>query len=197
MTNYFLGFVRFWRHFIVGDDGIIAVTVMWTLLLTWALAKNYSNIWVVVPVCVTVLMTTVIYRRVAKGAVSDVAPTQRSLLQLAVLPFVGVLTIPLVIFRITNDQASIETILLPVALFCLTALVFWWPASRVFHRFPVMTIFLFGVLAYLVTLVWQPYYIRFASELYQSTDPIVSSFVALVAIAVFLNACVKTWQTAK
>ena len=190
--KYLLGFIRFWRHFIVGDDGLIAIAVMWTLLLTWAFAKNYSNIWVIVPFCVVVLMVVVLYRRVAKGVASDIAPTQRSLLLLAVLPFVALLTVPLAVFRITFNQVGLDTILLPFALFCLTALVLWWVAAKPFGRFPVMTVFLFGAASYLITLLWQQYYIRVAAELYREVNPLVLVFAVVVVIVAFINACIRT-----
>ena len=188
--KYLLGFIRFWRHFIVGDDALIAIAIMWTLLLTWALAKNYSNIWIVVPLCVVVLMIVVLYRRVAKNTSADVVLTKKSLLLLGILPFVIILSVPLVIFRMTYGQADLDTVLLPVALFCLTALAFWWPAARLFARLPVMTIFIFGTFSYLITLLWQQYYIRLAAEIYQETGPLVSLFVALVFIVLFINTCV-------
>lgn len=192
--KYVLGFLRFWRHFIVGDDGLIAVAVMWALLFTWTLAKNYSNIWIIVPLCVILLMITVLYRRVANGAVSDVVPTRKSLLQLAVIPFTIVLIVPFVAFRIATGRADLESILLPSALFCLTALALWLLAIRTFNRFPVMTIFFFGGIAYFITLAWQPYYIRVSSELYRLTDPFVSLFVALVIIVFFISVSIKTWR---
>jgi hypothetical protein len=50
--KWLAAFARFWYDFVVGDDWMIAVSVVAAVALTAALAHHGWNAWPVLPVCV-------------------------------------------------------------------------------------------------------------------------------------------------
>lgn len=60
--RYFKAFFLFWYDFIVGDDWVIAVGVVFALLATDRLARAGFNAWWLMPVSVAALLALSLYR---------------------------------------------------------------------------------------------------------------------------------------
>jgi hypothetical protein len=57
-----LGFLRFWYHFVIGDDWTVAAAVALGLVATWALVRAGVTAWWLLPL-VVVLSTAVSLQR--------------------------------------------------------------------------------------------------------------------------------------
>jgi len=62
--KYVLGFLRFWRDFIVGDDWRIAAGLAAGLLLTWAIARGGVAAWWTLPIAVLAVLSLAVWRAV-------------------------------------------------------------------------------------------------------------------------------------
>ena len=62
--KYMLGFLRFWRDFIVGDDWRFAAGLAAGLLLTWAIARGGVAAWWTLPIVVLAVLSLAVWRAV-------------------------------------------------------------------------------------------------------------------------------------
>lgn len=64
MIDWLKGFGRFWYHFFVGDDWLIAAGVVVALAATYVLNRVMLHTWWIVPTAAVILLAT----SVARGA---------------------------------------------------------------------------------------------------------------------------------
>lgn len=135
--KYLLGFLGFWRHLIFGDDSRIAVAVIWLLLFIWSLAANFINAWFVLPVAVCVLLLAIIFRETTDTFLSSEIPVRARLLLSAALPLIIVTSLPLIIFRISNNTSGLRYTLLPLSIYITLSLVLSVVLQKPYRKHPV------------------------------------------------------------
>jgi hypothetical protein len=59
-------FGAFWYDFVIGDDWRVAVGVVATSLITYAVSKSTVSSWWVAPVCVALLLPYSLWRAASK-----------------------------------------------------------------------------------------------------------------------------------
>jgi hypothetical protein len=67
-VKYVVAFFRFWYDFIVGDDWLVAAGVVVGLALTWVLAHHGLSAWWLMPVVVTLLLVSSLWRATRPGS---------------------------------------------------------------------------------------------------------------------------------
>lgn len=67
VVGWVKAFGRFWYHFVVGDDWIIAATVAVALLATWLLHIAGVNAWWLVPIAAGGVVGVSLYRTRSPG----------------------------------------------------------------------------------------------------------------------------------
>jgi hypothetical protein len=61
------GFAAFWYEFVVGDDWVIAVGVVISLAVTYALSRTTVPAWWLLPLVLAVLLPFSLWRAARKG----------------------------------------------------------------------------------------------------------------------------------
>lgn len=187
--KYIKEFLRFWRKFIVGDDSRIAVVVMWALIFAKSLTSNFIgtvNGWMVIPAIVVILLLVVVLsavtertRTLQKGVILVLA---------AVLPMIIVTSLPLLLFRYMNGTVDLRYTWLPVAFYIVVASILLVGSYKIFQRFPLFTIFVYGLLSILMVTVWQDSIMR---QLYHLNDlyPVIMAILAGIVPSVLVAGC--------
>jgi hypothetical protein len=62
IVRWIVGFFRFWYQFIVGDDWLIAATIVLGLIVVWALSRAQIEAWWLMPVVVPLTLAVSLWR---------------------------------------------------------------------------------------------------------------------------------------
>ncbi len=146
--KYVRGFFTFWKHFILGDDSTIAVTILWLLLFVWSLSANFLNGWFVMPLIVALLLSVLFYNNTAKTPLFHERSDRFRFCMVTVLPFVVVLGLPLLVFRYSTGISNVRYTILPLVVYVIIAAVLAVITYKPYKRFPAVTVFLFGVVVF-------------------------------------------------
>lgn len=117
--KYLIGFLRFWRNFIIGDDPTIAITVLWSFVATYSFIRISIQAWYLVPIivaCLFVVLFAGSLRQYVAARKSYTAPHISSFHSIDALwmPMAAVMLIPFALFRTLSLELSIERFLLPL-----------------------------------------------------------------------------------
>lgn len=153
--QYIRAFFGFWRKFIVGDDSRIAVVIMWTFLFVDSLVLNFMNSWFVVPAVVIVLLGVLMYDAVSRKTAFPARLSATMLFLIGTVPMLLVTALPVVLTRSFTGVWSVEYVLLPLAIYIaiasLSSIVVGW----VLQQFPLLTLFILGVISFACITYWQ------------------------------------------
>jgi hypothetical protein len=187
------GFLRFWRHFIIGDDIVIATVVMWALLFIWSLSSYYINGWLIVPVIVMLLLATLFYNQVTAYPLLRDRPRDFTLLLATGVPMVAVLTVPLLWFRYTTHMTAPYYTLLPVSIYVFIAFIMTYLATFTYRKFPALTVFTFGIVTFALISFYQPAVTEVARVI-SNQFAFVGWLVALAIPIAFVSWCIVLYQ---
>lgn len=146
--KYILGFLNFWRKFIVGDDSYIAISVMWIMILSISMTSNFYNVWITIPVLVIIVMFVVINHKT--GSISlELSISLRYALQTYV-PAIVTYLLPYIYFQIfISSVYDVRFMLLAPLSFVLFVILVAIILFGLFKKVPVLTTALFGFMSLL------------------------------------------------
>ncbi|HUB93471.1 MAG TPA: hypothetical protein VMB52_03125 [Verrucomicrobiae bacterium] len=103
VNHRFISFYQFWYKFIIGDDWIIAVTIMWSLLAMYSITPLAVDVWYAMPLLVTFLLVWSLNRAFLQYDNKRKDPTKHSRNLLAETYRLG--TLILIIVTVPYDLA--------------------------------------------------------------------------------------------
>lgn len=145
LLRYVVGFLLFWKKFIVGDDLRVAATIMWTFLLMFAMAQVVLPIWYVAPVVVVCLIGWLIRDTSPKPKHAKIS--SRLFWQI-VFPLYSVILLPTLYFRIHNDDVTVTHFFIPMSMQLLVCGIYLIIAMPFFRKFPTVVTIATGIVAW-------------------------------------------------
>lgn len=194
--KYLRTFLNFWRKFIIGDDARIAIVVMWTLLLLKSLTSNVLNEWYILPIVVMVLLTAIVYGNSIDHHMYKKTTTTFRVFVSITIPMIIVMAIPLLLFRYINSETDLHQTFVPFSIFILIAMIVSGVMGQLYAKFPVMSIFISGVISYLFVLPLQPSVIQLSTYL-SAHYQLASTFLALAIPIFFVTYIVTAFRHAE
>lgn len=144
--KYLLGFLRFWRNFIIGDDPTIAIAILWSFVAVYSFMKINIHAWYLVPI-VTAVLFAVLLERSFRAYIAQhkqhIKPRTSSLYPVDALwmPMMVTVIIPFFIFRFASLEFSLERFFLPITIISILVAIAVRLLIPYFHKYPALSSF--------------------------------------------------------
>lgn len=186
--KYVRGFFDFWRKFIVGDDSRIAVVIMWSLLFIDSLTRNFINSWFVLPVIVLLLLSFLAYDAISIKSSPKTRLSPTTLLLMGTIPMLLVVALPPLLSRGMSGTWDAKYTLLPLGIYIVITTFVTVVAGWVLRIFPMLTLFVLGLVSFALITYWQGSLNRFSQDVAGVYSAAATLFSLLILIG-FLAGC--------
>jgi hypothetical protein len=164
--RYVRAFCQFWYHFIVGDQPLIAIMVMWGLLDTYAFVQSYIPAWYLLPL-VSAIAFIILFRQ-------GLQLEKAEFLSLAYiwLPMILTVCLPYAIFRIMTNQLGFEKFWLPLVLLAALVMAVVFVLKPYFSKYPILVSIVACGASLLIMTIMQPQLLLWVNTIGRSAPSI-------------------------
>lgn len=148
IDRYILAFYKFWYDFIIGDEWLLAASLMWSLLAAYSVNKNFFGDWYLLPILIALSLiyslrrAQINYRQPGNKEITIMHPS---------LVYVGswilmalVVILPYDFFYIRGGTFNISDVILPTAFNAVAILLITLATVPLLKKRPMLSTLLAG-----------------------------------------------------
>jgi len=155
--QYILGFFKFWRKFIIGDDWTIAATIMWGLLTCYSLFLRGVQAWYVMPLVVVIVLLVSIWRALSQSdKTKKIIPKMKYKIypvQLLWFLMIMIAVVPYGLFFIDNSsfKFNLSSVVTPEVYAIGVCAVSGFVLAMLYKKYPALASLLTGAVTLYIT----------------------------------------------